>query len=85
MSTLQPSSRRIRTLADEEDYVALNLPSIERRSLMESGMRSRSTRAEMMIVAVFLLGLLLVLACFFVPVLVSLIAHIPDLFTNAGH
>ena len=37
-------AREVRSLAEEADYVSNSLPSIERRSLMESGMR-RKTRS----------------------------------------
>jgi hypothetical protein len=54
--------RKIRSLADEEDYVSLNMPPIERRSLMEMGMRRKTTRLDIVVVAVFLLMLLAALA-----------------------
>lgn len=58
--------RKIRRLADEEDYVSVNMPPIERRSLMEMGMRRRTTRLDIAVVAVFLILLLAVLAYFIV-------------------
>ncbi len=56
--------RKIRSLADEENYVSVNMPPIEHRSLMEMGMRRRTTRSDIAIVAVFLILLLAVLAYF---------------------
>jgi hypothetical protein len=76
--------RRARSLAEEDDHVVVNLPSIERRSLMESGMRTKTTRLEVVIVGAFLVALLLILGYFLTPVITSLIGHLPDLFTNTG-
>lgn len=56
--------RKIRSLADEEDYVSVNMPPIERRSLMEMGMRRKTTRLDIAVVAVFLILLLAILAYF---------------------
>jgi hypothetical protein len=79
-----PRGRRVRSLADERDHASLNLPSIERRSLMESGMRRPTTRIDYAVVAVFFVLLLALLTYFLVPVLSTLIRHIPDLFTSTG-
>jgi hypothetical protein len=73
-----------RSLAEEERYLVVNLPPIERRSLMESGMRRKTTRLDVIIVIGFLLGLVGLLGVFLVPVITSLIHHIPDLFTSTG-
>lgn len=56
--------RKIRTFADERDYASLTMPSIERRSLMESGMRRPTTRADLLIIAIFLLAVLGLLGYF---------------------
>jgi uncharacterized membrane protein YqhA len=77
-------SRKVRSLADEQDHVSLNMPSIEHRSLMESGMRRPTTRWDMVIVAVFFVALAALLVYFLVPVMTTLIRHIPDLFTSTG-
>jgi hypothetical protein len=78
-------ARRKRSLADDEEkYVVVNMPPIERRSLMESGMRRKTTRVDVFIVIGFLIGLLVVLTVFLIPVLTTLIHHIPDLFTSTG-
>jgi hypothetical protein len=76
--------RRPRSLADEENYVVVNLPPIGRRSLMESGMCRKTTRLDVVVVIAFLLALLGLLGVFLVPVLANLIHHLPDLFTNTG-
>ena len=78
-------ARKIRTLAEEENYVSLNMPPIERRSLMEMGMRRKTTHLDIVVVAVFFGALLALLGYFLVPVLATLVSHIPDLFTNTGH
>ena len=57
--------RKIRTLADEREYSSTSLPSIERRSLMESGMRRPTTRADLAVVVGFLLVLAALLAFLF--------------------
>jgi hypothetical protein len=57
--------RKIRTLADERERSSLTLPSIERRSLMESGMRRPTTRADVAVVIGFLLALAVLLAFLF--------------------
>jgi hypothetical protein len=57
--------RKIRTLADEREYSSLTLPSIERRSLMESGMRPPTTRTDVAVVIGFLLCLAALLAFLF--------------------
>jgi hypothetical protein len=56
--------RKIRSLADEENYVSVNMPPIEHRSLMEMGMRRKTTRLDIVVVAVFFILLLAVLAYF---------------------
>lgn len=58
--------RKIRSLSDENDYVSLNMPPIERRSLMEMGMRRKTTRLDVVVVVVFLIILLGALAYFVV-------------------
>jgi len=54
--------KKIRTLAEEDNYASRSMPSIGRRSLMESGMRRKSTRLDMVIVALFLVALVAILA-----------------------
>lgn len=76
--------KKIRSIAEEREYVSLSLPSIERRSLMESGMRHRTTRLDVAIVVVFVLVLVAILGVFLEPVLAKLIAHLPDLFNSTG-
>jgi hypothetical protein len=56
--------RKIRTLAEEEEYSSPTMPSIERRSLMESGMRRKTTKLDMVIVVLFLLALAAILVYF---------------------
>jgi hypothetical protein len=56
--------RKLRTFAQEADYVSSSLPSIERRSLMESGMRPRTTVLDVVIVVVFVLAVLALLGYF---------------------
>jgi hypothetical protein len=58
--------RKIRSLAEEKDYVCVNMPPLERRSLMEMGMRRKTTRLDVVVVAVFLIVLLAGLAYFVV-------------------
>jgi len=53
--------KKIRTLAEEDNYASRSMPSIGRRSLMESGMRRKSTRLDMVIVALFLVALVAIL------------------------
>jgi len=56
--------RKIRSLAEEADYVALNMPPIERRSLMEMGMRRKTTPLDVLVVAVFCVLVVALLAYF---------------------
>ena len=76
--------RKIRTLADERDHSSLNMPSIERRSLMESGMRRPTTRFDLVVIALFLVALLALLGYFLAPMIATLVRHIPDLFNGTG-
>lgn len=64
--------------------MSLSLPSIERRSLMESGMRRRTTRLDVAVVVAFFIVLVALLGVFLMPVLTKLVAHLPDLFNGAG-
>jgi hypothetical protein len=74
--------RKTRSPNGEEDHIVVNLPPIERRSLMESAMHTRTTRLDRAIVAAFLLALLALLAVFLTPVITSLIRDVPHLFTG---
>mgnify|MGYP001321892609 CR=1 FL=1 len=56
--------KKIRTLADEDNYASRSMPSIGRRSLTESGMPRKSTRLDMVIVALFLIALIAILVYF---------------------
>jgi hypothetical protein len=58
--------RKVRSLAEEESYVSLNMPPIEHRSLMEMGMCRKTTRSDVVVVAVFLILLLAAVAYFVV-------------------
>lgn len=58
------------------------LPPVERRSLMESGMRNPTTRADVAIVVGFFVALLVLIGVFVVPLVANLIHHIPELFAN---
>lgn len=75
---------KTRSLADEEKYLVVNLPPIERRSLMESAMRRRTTRFDVIVVVAFVVALITLLSFFLAPVISGLIRHIPDLFTSTG-
>ena len=76
--------KKIRSLAQEEDYVSLSLPSIERRSLMESGMRRRTTRLDVIVVVVFFIALVALLTVLFGPAVVKLVRQLPDLVNGVG-
>ena len=80
----QAVPRKIKTFAQERDYTSLTMPPIERRSLMESGMRRPTTRFDLLVIAVFLVALLAVLAYFLVPLIATLIDHVPDLIVSTG-
>lgn len=77
-------ARKIRTFSQEQDYTSQSLPSIERRSLMESGMRRRTTTLDVVVVVLFFVGLIVLLGYFLTPVLAKLIAHLPDVFRSTG-
>ena len=62
------------------ELVVGNLPPIERRCLMESGMRTKATRGDLAVIAAFFVGLLALAVVYLVPLVGSLIHHIPDLF-----
>lgn len=71
--------RRTRSLAEEENYLVVNLPPIERRSLTESAMKRKTTRLDVVIVIAFVIALLGILGVFLTPVITTFINHIPDL------
>lgn len=77
-------ARGARSLAEEERHRVQNLPPVGRRSLMESGIRRKATRLDVIIVLAFFVALLAVLTIFLGPLIPPLLHHLPDLFTSTG-